>query len=108
RAEIDKSAAAIERDCVVRRNVFDDVELEFARLGTFAQRGEPAFLAERERFVARNFHALEWMARFDLLLHLGLDLLEIIWGNAVRNIDVIIETVFHRRPGSKLRFRPNL
>ncbi len=107
-AEIDEIAAAIERNLFVRRNVFDDVELEFARLGSFAQRGEPAFLAERERFVARNFHALKRMIRFDLLFHLGFDFLEIIGRNAVRKIDVVIETVFHRRPGRELRFRPNL
>ena len=45
-AEIDEIAAAIERDLFVWRNVFDDVELEFAGLRSFAQRREPAFLAE--------------------------------------------------------------
>ena len=33
---------------------------------------------ELERFIARNLHALERMIRFDLLLHLRLDFLEIV------------------------------
>src|SRR5207249_5331015 len=68
-AEIDELAVTIERDRFVRRNVFDDVELEFARLGAFAERRESSLLAKIERFIARNLHALERMVRFDLLLH---------------------------------------
>src|ERR1043166_1273516 len=48
------------------------------------------------------------MIRFDLLFHLGLDLLEILRRNAVRKIHIVVKTVFHRRSGSELRFRPNL
>ena len=48
------------------------------------------------------------MVRFDLLFHLRLDLFEIVGRNAVRKIDIVIKTVFHRRPGSELRFRPDL
>src|SRR5436305_1619064 len=46
RAEIDKVAIAVERNFFIARNVLDDVELEFAGLRTFAQGGEPPFLAE--------------------------------------------------------------
>jgi len=77
-AEIDEIATAIERDFFVGRNVLDDVELEFARLGSLAQRREPAFLPELERFIARNFNPLEWVVRFDLTFHLRFDLFEII------------------------------
>ena len=73
-----KSPLLIERNFFVGRNVFDDVELEFARLGSFAQSGKPALLSERERFVARNFDPFERMIRFDFVFHLGLDLFEII------------------------------
>src|SRR6476620_7123822 len=48
------------------------------------------------------------MVRFDLLLHLRLDLLEVIRRNPVRKIDVVIKTVFHRRACGKLRIRPKL
>src|SRR6266566_7321259 len=51
-AKVDEVAVAIERDLFARRNVFDDIELEFAWLFPIAQRREPSFLAEIERFVA--------------------------------------------------------
>jgi len=47
------------------------------------------------------------MVGFDLLLHLALDLLEILRRNAVRKIDIVVETVFDRRSGRELRFRPD-
>ena len=47
------------------------------------------------------------MVGFDLLLHLRLDLLEILRRNAVRKIDIVIKTVLDRRTGSELRFRPD-
>ncbi len=58
-AEIDEVAVAIERDSLVVWNVLDDVELEFARLGSLAERSETPFFAELQRLVARDFHALE-------------------------------------------------
>ena len=83
-AEIDEVAVAIERDFFVSGNVFDDIELKLARLAAIGQRREPSFLTKLERFVARNFHPFERMVRFDLFLHLGLDLLEILRRDAVR------------------------
>ena len=68
---------------------------------------EAPFLAKLERLLARDFHPLERMVRFDLLLHLRLDLLEIVGRDAVRQIDVVIKAVLDRRPGSELRFRPD-
>ncbi|KAF5406796.1 MAG: hypothetical protein Udaeo2_31370 [Candidatus Udaeobacter sp.] len=52
RTEIDEVAAAIERDFFVGRDVLDDVELEFARLGSLAQRREPTFFPKGQRFIA--------------------------------------------------------
>ena len=106
-AEIDELAVAVERNLFVRRNVFDDVELEFAGLGSFAQSGEPAFFSELERFVPRNFDPFERMVRFDFVFHLGLDLFEIIGRDAVGKIDIVIKAVLHRRARSELRFRPD-
>src|SRR5207302_6753783 len=60
-AKIDEVAVAIERDFFVSRNVFDDIELELARLVAIGQRREPSFLTKLERFVARNFHPFERM-----------------------------------------------
>src|SRR5579885_2407950 len=105
--EIDEIAVAIERDGFARRNVLDDVQFEAAWLRPLTQSSEAAFFPERERFIARDFDALERMIRLDLVCHLRLDLREIIRRNAVGQIDVVIETVFHRWAGGKLRLRPD-
>ena len=47
------------------------------------------------------------MIGFDLLLHLRLDLLEILRGDSVRQFDIVIEPVLDRRAGGELRFRPD-
>ena len=59
------------------------VRSRIARLRTLGQCREPPFLAEFQRFIARNFHAFEWMIRFDFLLHLRFDLFEIVRRNPV-------------------------
>src|SRR5207253_8776462 len=106
RTKIDELAVAIERDFFVGRNVLDDVELEFAGLGTFTQRCEPSLFSKIQCFIPRNLDALEWMVRFDLLFHFRLDLLEIIRRNAVRKVKIVIKTVLHGRSRSELGFRP--
>ena len=106
-AEIEEVAVAIERDRFVLGNVLDDVELELARLGSRTEGAKFATFRHGQRFVARNFHALERMVRLDLLLHLRLDLLEIVGRDAMRQLDVVIETVLHRRPGGELRIGPD-
>ena len=47
------------------------------------------------------------MIGLGLLLHLGLDLFEIFRRNPVPQLEVVIETVLHRRAGGELRFRPD-
>ena len=47
------------------------------------------------------------MVRLDLLFHLRLDLLEVLRRDAVRQVDVVIEAVLHRRAGGELRLRPD-
>ena len=59
------------------------------------------------RFLARDDRALEDVVRLDLLFHLRLDLLEILRRDPVRQIDVVIEAILHRRPGGELRLRPD-
>ena len=107
-AEIDEIAVAIERDRFAFGNVLDDIELELARLGSRTKGAKFATFRHVQGFVARDFDALERMVRLDLLLHLRLDLLEILGRDAVRQLDVVIETVLDRRSGGELRFRPDL
>ena len=107
RAEINEIAVAIERNLFVRRDVFDDVQFEFAGRGTLIESCKPAFFSERERFIPRNLEPFEWMVGFDLFFHFRLDLLEILRRNPMRKIDIVIKTILNRRTGSELRFRPN-
>ena len=51
--------------------------------------------------------SFEDVVRLDLLFHLLLDLREILGRDAVRQIDVVVKAVFDRRPGGKLRVRPD-
>ena len=64
-------------------------------------------LRHGQRLVARNDDALEGVVRFDLLLHLRLDLREILGRDAVRQFDVVIKAVLDRRPGGELRVGPD-
>ena len=84
----------------------DDIQLERRRGSALRQRGQPAAVGIRQRLIAGDFHPLEGMVRLDLLLHLGLDLAEILGGDAVLEIDVVIEAGLDRRPGGKLSVRP--
>ena len=65
-----------------------------------------AAVGHRQGFGARELDPLEAMVRFDLLFHLGLDFLEILGRDAVRQLDIVIEAVLDRRPGGELRFGP--
>ena len=108
RTKIDEVAIAIERDFFVGRNV---LEMSIFNLLVSGRSPSPAsrpFSPSCQSFVARNFNPLERMVRLDLLLHLRLDFLEIVRRDAVRKFDVVIKTIFDRRPGSELRFRPDL
>ena len=55
----------------------------------------------------RNFDPFERMIRLNFVLHLGLDLFEILGRNPVRKIDIVIKAVLHRRARSELCFRPD-
>ena len=106
-AEIDEIAVAIERDLLALGNVLDDIELELARARPRApSAASRPRAAQRKASSREHFHALEGVVRLDLLLHLGLDFLEILGRDAVRQFDVVVEAVLDRRAGGELRFRP--
>src|SRR6185436_9986203 len=86
-AEIGEFAVAIERDFFALGNVLDDVELELARLRPLAETAQGTTVGHVERFGARDGDALERMVRLDLLLHLRLDLLEVLGRNPVTQFE---------------------
>ena len=107
-AEIGEIAVAIERDFFALGNVLDDIELELARVPGRSPRAPSRHACAIASASSREtIDPLEDVVRFDLLFHLRLDLREILGRDAVRQIDVVIEAVLHRRPGGELRLRPD-
>ena len=103
-AEIDEIAVAIERNRFALGNVLDDIELEPRGLGSFRERREPAFSGELQRLLARDFDALEEVVRLDLLLHLLLDVREVLRRDAVRQVDDRNKS--RSRPADRRRIAP--
>ena len=87
-------------------NVCQVAELELARVRPLAQPAQPAALGILDRLLARDDDFLEGVVRLDLLLHLRLDLREILRRDAVRQIHVVVKPVLDRRPGGELGVRP--
>src|SRR5436853_1653814 len=107
-AQVRKLTIPINRNGFAFGNSLDDIEFEFARFVAWTESSEFAALRHVECIRAREFHPLEWMVRFDLFLHLHLDLFEIFRRNPVPKIDIVIKAVLDWRPGSELRFGPDL
>src|SRR5205823_8220850 len=89
------------------RNVCEIAELELAWIArSLAQRSEPAALRVLHCLLARDDDFLERMVRFDLLLHLLLDLRKIFGRDAVAEFHVVIKAVLDRRAGRELGVGP--
>ena len=88
-------------------NVLQIADLELARItGPLAQPAEPAALRVFHRLLACDNHLLEDVVRLDLFLHLLFDLREVFRRDAMLQLHVVVKPVLHRRPGGKLRVRP--
>ncbi len=106
-AEVDEIAVGVERDLLPLRDALEDIELEPARLRTGAEGGQAALPAQRDRLGPRNGGADEGLVRLGHRLHLRLDPLEVGGGDAVGQVDVVIETVLDRRTGRQLGLGPD-
>ena len=106
-AEVGEFAVAVERDDFAIRDVCDDIELELRRFAARPEGGEFAAFGQRDRLVARYLDPLENMVRLDLALHLLLDPREILRGDPVRELDIVVKPVLDRRAGRKLGLGPD-
>lgn len=106
-AKIGKVAVAVDRDLLVFRNVLDDIEFEPARRRARAERAELTALRHGEGVGARELNALEDVVGFRFSFHLGFDSFEVVRRNAMRQVDVVVETVLDWWTGGELRFRPD-
>ena len=108
RAEVDEIAVLEIGNRLAFGNVLDNIELELARHGPFAQRGQPAFLGVLQRLGARHDHLFKRLVRLDHPLHFLLDLGKILWRDAMRHFHVVIKAVLNRRSGGELGVGPEL
>ena len=106
-AEIDEIAVGVERDFLALGNAVEDIKFELARRRPVRKRGEPTRVAEFDRLIARNGGADKGLVRFRDGFHLGLNALEVGGADPVRQIDIVIEAGFHRRPRRELRLGPD-
>ena len=106
-AEVNEIAVLEIRNRFALGNRFEVVELELAHIaGAFGQSAQPSAFGILDGLFAGDDDFLERVVRLDLLLHLGLDLLEILRRDAVLQIHVVIKSVFDRRTGGELRLGP--
>ena len=107
RAEIPEFPVLENRNLFVFRNIFEQINLVLAGNPALCLRRKTTLSCHPESFLSTDDHLLERLVLLDHLLHLRLDFLEVIGRNAMLKIDIVVETIFHRRPGSKLGIRPD-
>ena len=106
-AEIGEFAVAIEGNFLALGNVLNDVEFEL-RGGRSRTKGtKDTKVRHFQGFVSGDSDALEGVIRLRFLFHLGFDLREVLGRDAVRQFEIVIEAILDRRPGGKLRLRPD-
>ncbi len=106
-AEVQKVTVSEQGDLFVVGDVLDDVGFEAIGCGPFGEGGQTALLGEFEGFVAGDDEFFEGMVCFDFEAHLLLDLGEVLRRDAVGQIDVVVEAVFHGGTGGELGFGPD-
>src|SRR4030095_8534960 len=75
----------------------EQVELELAGVArTLGQPAEPAALGIGDGLFAWDDLLLKRIVGLDLLLHLGLDFLEVLRRDAMRTFQIVIKAVLHR------------
>ncbi len=105
-AEIDESAVGIKTDRRPLGNVLKNIELELARLGPLAQGRQPSGAGQHLRLGPAHLGTDERLPRLLDRGHLLLDPGEIVRADPVGQLDVIIESLLHRRTGGELGLRP--
>ena len=107
-AEVDELAVLEGADLLAFGDLFEQVELEHARVAwALGEAAEATAFREFDRFLARDAFPLELLVLLRDLLHLRLDLLEVIRRDAVLHVEVVVEAVLHRRAVGELGIGPD-
>ena len=91
RAEIPEVAVLVDGDGFALGDVADEVEFVLGGLIAFGESGEAAAVGEGDGFFAGDFDALEGLVLLHDFFHLGLDGFEVVGGEAVLHVDVVVE-----------------
>ena len=94
-AEVDKVAGLVKTDLLAFRNIGEPLELV----------GLSGLLQHLFGFGARELEVLERQFAADQLLHLLLDLLQVLIDQAMLHVEVVVEAVFGRGADVELRIR---
>jgi len=106
-AQVYEIAGFVVADGFVGGDFGQVAELELAGVArALAQAAQPAALGVLDGLLAGDDDLLEAMVGFDLFLHFGFDGGEVLRGDAMRQVHVVIEAIFDRRPRGELGFRP--
>src|ERR1039457_3748728 len=106
-AQVNEVAVLEIRNRLALGNRFEIADLELARtFRTLAQSAEPSALRILHGVFARDDNFLKDVVRLDLLFHLLLDVRKIFGRDAMLEVNVVVETVFYRRPGGELSVGP--
>ncbi|CAI8430745.1 MAG: Uncharacterised protein [Rhodospirillaceae bacterium] len=92
-AQVDPVALRVERDGLALGQIFDQLDLELLALG----------LEQRDGFVPADHLPLKGCVAGDHLVHLRLDHLEVVGGEGLFPVEIVVKAVFDRRADGDLR-----
>ena len=106
-AEVNEVAVLEVGDRLALGDVLEQVELELAGVaGPLGEAAEASALRVGDGLLARDGEFLEDVVGLNLLLHLLLELGEVLGGDAVGAFEVVVEAILDRRPVGELGVRP--
>ena len=107
-AEIEEVAVLEQRDVLALRDVLQIADLELRDIArTLAQPAESTVFRQRDGLRPRDDGLLENVVGLDFLFHLLLDPREVVGRDAVRQVEVVVKAILHRRARGNLRLRPD-
>ena len=107
-AEVDEIAVLETGDLLAFGDLVDEVELEAGGVsGAFSEAAEASAFRHGLRFLAGDRLVVELLVLLGDLLHLRLNFLEIIRGDAVSHFEIVVETILDGRAVGELGIGPD-
>ena len=108
-AEVDEVAVLETRDVLAFRDLVDEVEFEARGIaGALGEAAQAAAFRHGDGFGAGDGAVLELLVVLGDFLHLGFDLLEVVRGDPVGHVEVIVKAALDGRAVGELGVWPQL